>query len=94
MEGYDEDGEEFHAGGGRRGALTSISHMHWMLDQCLENLDTWPTDKLSRWIGYVQGVLAVKAQKFDVDAERERTRPLFHAAYEAMGTKVPETKDR
>lgn len=39
-----------------------------------------PFDKLSRWLGFVQGVLAVQGI-IDVDEEREFTRPIFHQLY-------------
>lgn len=64
-----------------------------MIAQIIEKMDVWPTDKTSRWIGYIQGVLASNGQ-LDVNAERDRTRPFFHEAYQALGLIVPETVDR
>lgn len=39
-----------------------------------------PFDKLNRWLGFVQGVLAT-AKVIDVQEERNYTRPKFHALY-------------
>lgn len=72
---------------------TSAANLRWMLTQCLENLDAWPIDKVSRWCGFVQGVLACKSPAFSVKAERDRTRPFFHAAYIATGQTVPTTQE-
>jgi len=72
---------------------TRYEHLHWMIDQCLVNLMEWPTDKISRWIGFIQGVQVARGD-MDSDKERDRTRPFFHKAYEAMGLKKPETVDR
>jgi hypothetical protein len=47
---------------------------------CLEgmtNTAAYPFDKLCRWIGFVQGVLA-SVGAIDVDVERDQTRPFLH----------------
>lgn len=75
------------------GDKTSLANCDWMIDQCLKNATTMPLDKLNRWIGFVQGVLAVRGY-LDVDAERERTRPLFHAAYRENWMRPPESQER
>lgn len=49
------------------------------------NARNYPLDKLCRWLGFVQGVLAVQGI-IDVDTERDYTRPLFHRMY---GKTVP-----
>jgi len=59
---------------------TSGEHLVWMIGECLLNIRTMQIDKLSRWVGFIQGVLAANGL-LDVDEERERTRPLFHKAY-------------
>lgn len=41
----------------------------------------YPFDKMNRWMGFVQGVLAAQGI-IDVDAERDVTRPLLHALHE------------
>jgi hypothetical protein len=69
---------------------TNVSHLRWMLETLEENINDYPTDKISRWIGYVQGVMAMKGL-ISVKAERDRTRPLFHDAYSAMGQSIPPT---
>lgn len=73
-------------------AYTSNAHLHRMRDEAIAGIDVLPIDKLSRWLGYIQGVLADRG-KLDVAAERDRTRPIFHEAYEAMGIDRPETKE-
>lgn len=60
---------------------TSREHICWMLNELQEKIDVFPADKTSRWLGFVQGVLAANG-RIDVDEERDRTRPLFHEAYE------------
>jgi hypothetical protein len=61
-----------------------------MVNKALDEVDRWPVDKLSRWIGFLQGVL-YEAGALDIREERGRTRPYFHAAYRAMGIDVPES---
>jgi hypothetical protein len=71
---------------------TGRANLRWMCEKLNSEMDNWPTDKISRWIGFVQGVLA--AQRFlDVAVERDRTRPFFHEAYAAMGLGTPETSE-
>lgn len=52
----------------------------WSLDKFMylfvENLDTYPVTKLSRWLGYIQGVL-IERGRTTVEIERDWTRPLF-----------------
>ena len=67
---------------------TSLANLRWMVAHCIKEIDTLPVDKICRWIGFVQGVLASK-EIIDVDAERDRTRPFFHEAYEQMGIEIP-----
>lgn len=71
----------------------SFTHLRWMMNRCRETLLEWPTDKTSRWIGNVQGVMRCRGV-LDYSAERDRTRPFYHAAYKAMGYSIPETADR
>lgn len=74
------------------GSETSFVNLRWMIMRCLGD-DTMPTDKISRWIGFIQGVLATKGL-LSVAAERDRTRPLFHEAYRVMGLEPPESMER
>lgn len=69
---------------------TTSLHLTWMCCRALENLNAWPEDKLSRWLGYIQGVLAVRGL-IDVQEERELSRPLFHAAYGNASLPIPPT---
>lgn len=69
---------------------TSLDHLIWMCVKSLENLDKWPEDKLSRWLGFVQGVLTVR-RIIDVQEERDISRPLFHAAYGNVALPIPPT---
>ncbi len=61
-----------------------------MLEIGLVEIDTWPIDKLYRWLGFVQGVLTMK-ELITVDEEREFSRPLFHEAYRQSGIEIPKT---
>jgi hypothetical protein len=71
----------------------SSDHLTWMCVQSLENLYKWPEDKLSRWLGYVQGVLAVR-YIIDIQEERDLSRPLFHSAYNNASAPVPPTLNK
>ncbi len=56
---------------------TSADHLSWMCREILEKIDVMPVDKIGRWVGFFQGVMAASGA-LDVDAERERTRPIFN----------------
>lgn len=45
--------------------------------EAITNGKDYPFDKMNRWLGFTQGVLAATGL-IDVDAEREYTRPLLH----------------
>lgn len=51
--------------------------MSQLCTEAINNTSAYPFDKLCRWLGFVQGVLAVKCI-IRVDEERDYTRPLFH----------------
>jgi hypothetical protein len=70
--------------------LADLQHIKWMCTSCIQHITEWPEDKLNRWLGYVQGILS-KYKYIDVEAERDFSRPLFHAYYIASGIKVPST---
>lgn len=74
-------------------AETSAEHLLWMCSTAIENIEAWPIDKLSRWLGFVQGVLST-GRYISVETERNFSRPLFHEAYREAGAVIPETKDR
>jgi hypothetical protein len=59
---------------------TSAAHLFWMCNELLAQLPYMSPDKSGRWIGYIQGVMAAHGA-LDVDEERNRTRPLYAAAY-------------
>ena len=63
------------------------ANLAWMLRH-LEDNPNMPIDKQGRWIGFVQGVLAVR-NVLSVAAERDRTRGAFHEAYRLAGLEVP-----
>lgn len=67
---------------------TNENHLRWMCSELREKIDIFPTDKISRWVGFIQGVLAA-AGELDVMEERDRTRPLFHQAYYEMNIDIP-----
>ena len=71
------------------GISKSNSHDLSMCKTLLENPD-WPTDKISRWIGWIQrGLIDNKITTTQI--ERDFSRPLFHEAYEEMGYDIPKT---
>ena len=72
-----EDGDE-----------TSAANLAWMCRTAIEGNMTLPLDKLSRWLGFVQGVMAVRGM-ISVEGERDFSRPLFHAAYAAEKLLIP-----
>lgn len=59
---------------------TSASYLRSFVERAIQTPDDFPIDKLARWTGFVQGVMAVRGW-ISVEAERDRTRPLF-TAYE------------
>lgn len=75
------------------GDRTSLANLRWMQARLMIEAGTMPIDKMNRWIGFIQGVLTVKGY-LDADAERDRTRPIFHEAYAAAGLAIPQTMDR
>jgi hypothetical protein len=69
---------------------TSYYHIRWMCQVCLEHIEDWPVDKLSRWLGFIQGLLTTKSEIL-VDNERSFSRKLFHEAYTKDNIIIPET---
>jgi len=63
-----------------------------MLFAIEENIDKFPPDKSSRWIGYIQRYL-IEQELTSVQAERDFSRPLFHVAYKELGYEIPEKID-
>lgn len=71
----------------------NIENLLWMCREVLTSTPPVPDDKASRWLGFVQGCLAMRGM-IDVDAEREFTRPIFHKASEEMGFPKPKVRER
>jgi hypothetical protein len=57
---------------------TAPPHLAWMIGEANRRQDM-PLDKLARWTGFIQGVMAAHGW-LNVDEERNRTRPIFAAA--------------
>lgn len=69
-------------------AGTDNNHLLWMCHTVMDNVHGWPVDKVSRWLGFIQGVLT-NAGLLTTSGEREFSRPLFHAVYVAEGLTPP-----
>lgn len=67
----------------------SRDHLIWMCETAIDKIDTWPVDKLNRWLGFVQGIMCVQ-HIITVEEEREVSRPVFGEAYAAMNIDTPE----
>ncbi len=65
----------------------SAENLSWMARHILSNRDL-PSDKISRWLGFIQGVLAVRG-RLSVSAERDATRSIFHRAYSLLRIAKP-----
>lgn len=71
-------------------ARLSLHHLAWMCAEAQRQGAAMPADKASRWLGFIQGCLAMRGL-IDVDDERAITRPLFHAAAQGRGEGTPAT---
>lgn len=71
----------------------SIANLIWICARGAEMRDELPLDKLSRWLGFVQGCLLMRGI-IDTDEERDHSRPLFHAAYRSDGIHIPAKEER
>ena len=65
-------------------------HITNMLLHLQENIKKFPTDKTSRWIGYIQRYM-IEVGAVTVQSERDFSRPLFHSAYKKLGYTIPES---
>lgn len=65
-------------------------HLIKMTHTLLANIDNYPVDKTSRWIGFIQGVLYTDGL-IDIKQERDFTRPLYHAVYTHSKQEIPAT---
>jgi hypothetical protein len=68
----------------------AFTNLVWMKQTCIDNIETFPIDKINRWIGFIQGALAAQGM-LNVSQERDRTRPFFHAAYKELEINIPDT---
>lgn len=56
-------------------------HLAKLCREAIAHGSAYPFDKMNRWLGFVQGVLAAAAL-VDVESERDATRPLLHALHD------------
>lgn len=63
-------------------------HLIRLCNEVIENHQRYPFDKLSRWMGFVQGVLATQ-EIIQVEGEREFSRPLLHAIHNYVPPTYP-----
>lgn len=56
----------------------NFAHLSKLVNEAINNLDKYPTDKMHRWLGFIQGVLCVTGF-INVDEERDFSRPLLHS---------------
>lgn len=71
---------------------TGFDNLEFLLTRILED-EALPEDKINRWIGFVQGVMAARGV-LDVDFERTRTRSIFHDYYRSIGREPPATIEK
>lgn len=57
--------------------------------KALIEIESYPIDKLSRWLGFIQGYVIFTKQT-TIRKERDFSRPLFHKAYEKENLIIPE----
>jgi len=53
----------------------SLINLIWLCEKAIE--EDLPVDKMNRWLGFVQGCLAMRGI-IDVDEERDYSRQLFN----------------
>lgn len=53
-------------------------HLLRLAEEAYTHAKKYPTDKLHRWLGFIQGVLST-LDIINVDEERDFTRPLLHS---------------
>ena len=58
-----------------------------MINTLLNNVD-WSDLKIGKWLGYIEGVLIEKGIT-SVNAERDFSRPIYHAYYKSIGVDIP-----
>jgi len=63
-----------------------------LCQKAIEEYNGLPIDKLSRWLGYIQGVI-IERNLTTIQTERDFSRPLFHKAYKNENIKIPKSID-
>lgn len=71
---------------------TSREHLIKMCKTAVENIISFPTDKSSRWLWYIQWIMVCQ-KLIDVSEERDFSRTLFHKVYKDSGIDIPKTID-
>lgn len=71
-------------------AYPSAVAVYNLVQLAIDNIDTLPIDKLSRWLGYAQ-CYATMNSLGTVDEMRDSTRNMFHVGYELDGIGIPPT---
>ena len=71
----------------------SLKNLEWMCQTAISQSPDMADDKASRWLGFVQGCLAMR-DLINVDEERDITRPMFHSVYKKDGGLAPGTLSR
>lgn len=51
-------------------------HLNYMIDNIIDNADSWDEGKLNRWIGFIQGVV-VSTGYSTIDKEKDRVRKIL-----------------
>lgn len=74
-------------------ARLSLENLAWLCTCAQREGAQLPVDKISRWLGFIQGCLAMRGL-VDVDTERDVSRPLFHAAYREANQAPPLPRER
>lgn len=64
--------------------IATIYRQQDIVDFCKKSLKLENPDKLSRWVGYVQGVL-IERKILTVQQERDISRPIYQPIYKDMG---------
>lgn len=72
-----ESGAEFKGNPERMSSKALLA----LCNEAITNFEAYPFDKINRWLGFTQGVLAMMGL-IDVDEEREFSRPLLHSFHD------------
>lgn len=61
-----------------------------LVEKAILEIDNYPIDKLSRWLGFVQGYV-IFSEQTTIDNERDFSRTLFHKAYKNENIDTPKS---